>query len=884
MEIGVARKGVARNIFGECWKEKFVDLRLSGRAAEGAGLAASEELLIGCLESSGGGSVGAVELSEVGKRKPKTTLFRGHKGPVTDIQICPFYPAIFATSSEDGTVKLWDCPVATETTVVRDSVATLHGHGKKVCVAAFNPCAEWIIASAGADGCVRVWDMEQAGFGGLVSAQLAAQPTCLRWNETGSLLATVTRNRTLAIIDPRCAEGVPANPANPTNPTQLSASVVGQVLNCNEGAKPARCEWLTGARVHNEHWLLTCGFSKSTAREMVVWDLRMLTSSVENPEAKKRLVVDRAEIDRQSAAVVPFWDESLAVLYVQGKGDGNVRIFEIAPDDDALSGGENALSGASKENALSGSGNGGVIQQVQRPFFTPEAGREFAWLPKRAVKVMDCEVARLYKAQPGEVVQPISFHIPRRNMSQFHSDLFPPCHSGHAALSADEWRAGQRTSPLREPMDPVDGINPFLVPQRKRAPVDAGNLSFSKRRLTTSAVDNAPSVLNKRLTYSGLNSDLLAARVAELETALTLKDRELAAKESERETLQRTLARTQAEVRELQAVAAVQQSELQQSGHDLRKSDLEKLRESKAVDYRHDSREGSRDGDRHEFSPTTSTTAVTRTPSRTDLRQSPQDSCASPADFTGTGGLGGGGMLGASSPMLHASGPLDAELLKVQSTAQETVEKLKTLRDEVALTQQQIDILQSLILSSANTAPPATLAAGATPADASHTNARGEMGGVGRTSHTHSHTPQTPEAVGLGMRQSVSNEPSNASYDRAELASLIEKMLARISALERSEDQLRKRNALLENIFKQIRPIATVDNFANIGASAGAKSERRKDSNGTQESGRSGRRERERGRGGRGDVGAEATLRSSPALNDSIFLPVDKRRPQSHED
>lgn len=94
------KRSVARNVFGDYWKEKFTDFNLSSKAVEGNSLAVSETLIIGCWEAGGGGTVGVVKLEQCGKRNPPVVLFRGHKAPVQDIQVCPFYSTIFATASE----------------------------------------------------------------------------------------------------------------------------------------------------------------------------------------------------------------------------------------------------------------------------------------------------------------------------------------------------------------------------------------------------------------------------------------------------------------------------------------------------------------------------------------------------------------------------------------------------------------------------------------------------------------------------------------------------------------------------------------------------------------------------------------------------------------
>ncbi|KNC69346.1 hypothetical protein SARC_18144, partial [Sphaeroforma arctica JP610] len=48
-------------------------------------------------------------------------------------------------------------------------------------------------------------------------------------------------------------------------------------------------------------------------------------------------------------------------------------------------------------------------------------------IPKRAVNTMDCEVNRMLRCtnDRGGSIVPVSFEVPRKNKSEFHSDLFP---------------------------------------------------------------------------------------------------------------------------------------------------------------------------------------------------------------------------------------------------------------------------------------------------------------------------------------------------------------------------------------------------------------------------------------------------------------------------
>src|ERR1700733_3495544 len=74
-----------------------------------------------------------------------------------------------------------------------------------------------------------------------------------------------------------------------------------------------------------------------------------------------------------------------------------------------------------------------------------EPQRGFAVLPKRAVNVNENEIVRLYKIM-NTCIEPISFKVPRKN-ELFQPDLYPDTVGPNPALQADEFFAGQTSTP-----------------------------------------------------------------------------------------------------------------------------------------------------------------------------------------------------------------------------------------------------------------------------------------------------------------------------------------------------------------------------------------------------------------------------------------------------
>jgi len=81
--------------------------------------------------------------------------FSAHIGSVTGLVFSPEGNRL-ASSSEDGTIKIWDAKSGQE-------ILTLRGHTGGVNSVAFSPDGQRLI-SGGTDGTVRIWDATPAGF------------------------------------------------------------------------------------------------------------------------------------------------------------------------------------------------------------------------------------------------------------------------------------------------------------------------------------------------------------------------------------------------------------------------------------------------------------------------------------------------------------------------------------------------------------------------------------------------------------------------------------------------------------------------------------------------------------------------------------------------
>lgn len=82
---------------------------------------------------------------------------------------------------------------------------------------------------------------------------------------------------------------------------------------CHQGSKASKVTFLGSMGK-----VLTTGFSRHSDRQYAVWDQDDLSHA---------LTIDT--IDSSSGVVFPFYDYDTNIVYLAGKGDGNIRYYEV---------------------------------------------------------------------------------------------------------------------------------------------------------------------------------------------------------------------------------------------------------------------------------------------------------------------------------------------------------------------------------------------------------------------------------------------------------------------------------------------------------------------------------------------------------------------------
>ncbi|NXR89301.1 COR2A protein, partial [Hypocryptadius cinnamomeus] len=238
----------------------------------------------------------------------------------------------------------------------------------------------------------------------------------MSFNTDGSLLATACRDRKIRVIDPRA--GTVLQEGNYKSHRASKVSFLG-----------------------NMKMLLSTGTSRWNNRQIALWDQNDLS-----------VPLLEEDLDGSSGLLFPFYDSDTHMLYLVGKGDGNIRYYEISPKKPYL-------------NYL-----------MEYRSHLPQKG--VGMMPKRGLDVAACEIFRFYKLIPTKsLIEPISMIVPRRSES-YQEDIYPMTAAAQPALTAEEWLTGINKGPLlvslRPDSEDVVSLPQFLEPE---SPMEATDLS-----------------------------------------------------------------------------------------------------------------------------------------------------------------------------------------------------------------------------------------------------------------------------------------------------------------------------------------------------------------------------------------------------------------------
>jgi len=301
---------------------------------------------------------------------------------LNDIRFCPHDETLIAGATQSGAACLWRFPEGGVSNTITEPLGVYKGHTKRLLLVDFHPLAGTVLVTTGADNDVKLFDINRTDGSVLTLPSVhKGLVTSLSWNIDGSLLSTFSKDKNLRVFDPR-------------------ASAVAMETASHQGAKSGKALYLGSKGL-----LATVGFTKQSEREIHLHDPRNLSNKL-----------SVLKLDNSSSGPLPFWDDDIGVLYLSGKGDGNIRAFEMLEGDTLL--------------------------QVNE-YKSKDPATGMARLPKTVCNVMKCEVSRFLKLTPTGQIIPIRFEVPRQGGENFfQEDLYPDTWDLKPSLSGEEWFSG----------------------------------------------------------------------------------------------------------------------------------------------------------------------------------------------------------------------------------------------------------------------------------------------------------------------------------------------------------------------------------------------------------------------------------------------------------
>ncbi|XP_030050203.1 coronin-2A [Microcaecilia unicolor] len=402
------RSSKFRHVFGKAAnKENCYDcVPITKNVHDNHFCAVNQHFIAVVMECAGGGAFLVIPVQQTGKLDQYHLKVSGHKGNVLDIKWNPFNDFIIASSSEDATVKIWEIPKNLFSKNITDAQKELQGHSRRVALIEWHPTANNILFSTGYDYKILIWNLDtpESVIQNPVKTVDSHKDVVLSmsFNSDGSLLATACKDRKIRVLDPR-------------------QGVVLQEANC-KSHKASKVLFLGNLKK-----LLSTGTSRWNNRQISLWDQDDLS-----------LPLEQEDLDGSSGLLFPFYDQDTQMLYIAGKGDGNIRYYEISTE-------KPYLHYLSEYRSL-----------------LPQKG--IGVMPKRGLDVSTCEIFRFYKLITiKSLIEPVSIFVPRQSES-YQEDIYPLTAGGKSALTAQEWLSGINKGPLLISLRPgSEDLHPIVV-------------------------------------------------------------------------------------------------------------------------------------------------------------------------------------------------------------------------------------------------------------------------------------------------------------------------------------------------------------------------------------------------------------------------------------
>jgi WD40 repeat protein len=461
----VVRKSNFRHLAGNLWPKSQTHENISlGIGHSLSDFIQTDGFHFALPFASPGGVLAYKRVNDFGRwhsdlEKLEPNLISAHQRPISDFKFSPFELqdsngknySLLATTSADETVKLWKLPdMESENTYqkITDPEIVLSKTDKSFGVIhniRFHPRVQNVLITTQMS-LVRFWDQTQNNT--LVDINLGdniAVTSADFFTSQPYLLATSCSDRTIRLYDIR----------TPDKPVTMYSNVH------SSGAKPASVKCIER---NKKSKLFSVGFSKEGSREFATFDLRMGSSDSTDP-------LQRVTIDHLSSVIAPFWDEDIGVMYLAGKGDANIRFYELDSDLDMFE----YLADYTPDT-------------TEPPQSKPQKSLDV--FPKKSCDVNKFELGRFIKLTNDNVVKVISFTVNRhaKIAQYFQEDIFPDTWNRKPVTDKpNDFKAGKINEKLKKKeigittLKPAEKVSIYDIPEdqggKERPPLDEDEMT-----------------------------------------------------------------------------------------------------------------------------------------------------------------------------------------------------------------------------------------------------------------------------------------------------------------------------------------------------------------------------------------------------------------------